>query len=98
MTGKITYEKLGEKHIVEDGNIHIVRTQDVEPILKENHEMRETPNSLGQSMRLAGRVPAVVAQQWAKECGASIGTPEFGAYVKTKLMDGDFAKFRIKGY
>ena len=74
---KIEYEKLGESYHVEDDNIHIVRTQDVEPILKENHEMRETPTSLGQTMRLAGRVPAVVAQQWAKECGSAIGTAEF---------------------
>ena len=34
---KIEYEKLGESYHVEDDNIHIVRTQDVEPILKENH-------------------------------------------------------------
>lgn len=93
-----TYEKLGETYHAEDGNLHIVRTQDVEPILKENHAMRETPTSLGQTMRLAGRVPAVVCQQWAKECGSAIGTAEFNEYVKKKLMDGDFAKFRIKGF
>tara|TARA_X000001036_G_scaffold108723_1_gene101897 strand:- start:6684 stop:6977 length:294 start_codon:yes stop_codon:yes gene_type:complete len=93
-----TYEKLGETYHVEDDNIHIVRTQDVEPILKENHAIRETHTSFGQPMRLAGRVPAVVAQQWAKECGSAIGTAEFNEYVKKKLMDGDFAKFRIKGY
>ena len=82
---KIEYEKLGESYHVEDNNIHIVRTQDTEPILKENHEMRETPTSLGQTMRLAGRVPAVVAQQWAKECGSAIGTAEFNEYVKRSL-------------
>ena len=92
------YEKLGESYHAEDGKLHIVRTQDTEPILKENHAMRETPTSLGQPMRLAGRVPAVVCQQWAKECGSAIGTAEFNEYVKKKLMDGDFAKFRIKGF
>ena len=87
-----TYEKLGETYYAEDGNLHIVRTQDVEPILKENHEMRETHTSLGQPMRLAGRVPAVVAQQWAKECGSAIGTAEFNEYVKKKAYGWRFCK------
>ena len=95
---KVEYDKIGASYHAEDGKLHIVRTQDVAPILKENHELRDNPKPLGSNMRLAGRVPAVVAQQWAKECGSAIGTPEFSAYVKKKLMDGDFAKFRIKGY
>ena len=93
-------EKLNSSYHYEDGNVHIVRTQNVQPILEENHNLRDImPSSHGQaSWRLAGRIPMVVATQWAKECGSSVGTPEWGEYCKKKMMDGEFAKLRIKGY
>jgi hypothetical protein len=48
--------------------------------------------------RLAGRIDAVTAEQWSRECGAAIGTQEFALYCKRKLMDGEFAYFRVKGF
>jgi hypothetical protein len=49
-------------------------------------------------MRLAGRVPMVIMEQWMRECGAALGSQELNAYVKRKLMDGEFAKLRVRGY
>jgi hypothetical protein len=48
------------------------------------------------AVRKIGSIPFVVADQWSRECGAGIGTKEFAAYCKRKLLDGDFAAFRIK--
>ena len=49
-------------------------------------------------MRLAGSIPFVIAEMWARECGANIGSQEFQAYVKKKLMSGDFSKLVANGY
>ena len=49
-------------------------------------------------MRLAGSIPFVVAEMWAKECGAQIGSQEFLEYVKKKLLSGDFSKLVANGY
>jgi len=47
-------------------------------------------------MKLVGRIPFVVCEEWSRECGANIGSKEFAAYVQKKLINGDFQKFRIK--
>ena len=44
-----------------------------------------------------GTVPIILAQTWAKECGAPIGTKEFNQYLMKKLLDGEFAKLRGVG-
>ena len=81
-----------------DGGVTVVRTQDVEAVIKACHEERLTaPSKHGHAAwRKIGSIPLVIAEQWSSECGASIGTREFAAYAKKKLMDGEFAKFRIR--
>lgn len=81
-----------------DGKIHIRRTQDVQSLIDLNkHEAEAAPSMFGQArVRKLGSIPFVVAETWSRECGAAIGTKEFALYCKRKLMDGDFAKFRIK--
>lgn len=74
------------------------RTQDVQFILDDNQRLaQETQHHRG-DLRMAGRIPFVVAEQWARECGAAIGTKEFAVYCKSKLMDGEFSKLRVRGY
>ena len=83
-----------------DGRLVIRRTQDVEDILRRNAaEAEYMPSMHGDAaVRKVGSIPHVVAQEWSRECGEAIGTKGFAEYVKRKLMDGDFAKLRVKGY
>ncbi|WP_304192992.1 hypothetical protein [Lentibacter algarum] len=81
-----------------DGLIRVTRSQDVQSLIDQNkHEAEAAPSMFGQAaVRKIGSIPFVVADQWSRECGAGIGTKEFAVYCKRKLMDGDFAAFRIK--
>lgn len=81
-----------------DGKLVIKKSQDIQSLIDQNAFERENaPSMFGEmAMRKIGSIPLIIAEQWAKECGAGVGTKEFAAYAKRKLMDGDFAKFRIK--
>ena len=81
-----------------DGTMRVTRSQDVQSLIDQNkHEADAAPSMFGQAaVRKIGSIPFVIAEAWSRECGAGIGTKEFAAYCKRKLMDGDFAAFRIK--
>jgi hypothetical protein len=81
-----------------DGKLVIRKSQDVQSLLDQNaYERENAPSMFGEmAVRKIGSIPLIVAETWAKECGAAVGTKEFAEYAKRKLMDGDFAKFRIK--
>jgi hypothetical protein len=85
-----------------DGNkMHVRKTNpDISALLERNKMMAElAPSMHGEAAtRYVGSVDAETAATWARECGSAIGTAEFAAYLKKKLQDGDFAKFRVKGY
>jgi hypothetical protein len=91
--------EVSEKYSMDsDGLIRVTRSQDVQALIDQNkHEAEAAPSMFGQAaVRKIGSIPFVVADQWSRECGAGIGTKEFAAYCKRKLLDGDFAAFRIK--
>ena len=81
-----------------DGTMRVTRSQDVQSLIDQNtHEADAAPSMFGQAaVRKIGSIPFVIAEAWSRECGAGIGTKEFAVYCKRKLMDGDFAAFRIK--
>lgn len=83
----------------ETGNIWINTVQDVEPILRRNHELSTVlPNHAGDyRWRYVGEIPLVICQQWQKECGAAMGSKEFTEYAKKKLKDPDYKKLLVKG-
>jgi hypothetical protein len=89
-----------ETMTVEDGKLIIARSEDVSALLDANKALAEVAKSkVGHAAwRLVGRIPEVVAEQWAMECGAAVGTAEFMEYCKRKLMDGDNAKLLVKGF
>lgn len=89
-----------ERMIEQDGKLHVVRSQDIQALLDQNHRLASSAPSMhgDAKWRLAGRIPLVVAEQWSRECGATVGSKEFVAYCKRKLQDGDFARFRVKGF
>ena len=75
----------------EDDKLIVQRSQDVQRILDFNKERNIDGHNRNSEMRLAGSIPFVIAEMWAKECGAKIGSQEFLAYVKKKLLSGDFS-------
>jgi len=89
-----------ERMLEQDGKLIIQRSQDIQSLIDDNKRIAaEAPSMHGDAkFRFAGRIPAVIAEQWSRECGANIGTKEFALYCKRKLMDGDFAAFRVKGF
>lgn len=99
MTLTINPDGVVERLIEQDGKLIVHRSQDVQSIIEQNKAEADTaPSMHGQAaVRKIGSIPFVVAEQWSRECGAAIGSKEFALYCKRKLMDGDFAAFRIKG-
>tara|TARA_E500000081_G_scaffold67167_1_gene69167 strand:+ start:10426 stop:10701 length:276 start_codon:yes stop_codon:yes gene_type:complete len=81
-----------------DGKIVINRTQDVQRILDFNKERNIDGHNRKSDMRLAGSIPFVVIEMWMKECGAKLGSQELNAYIKKKLMSGEFSKLVANGY
>ncbi|TAE78731.1 MAG: hypothetical protein EAZ84_00400 [Verrucomicrobia bacterium] len=94
-----TYNGITERMIEQDGKLIINRSQDVQALIERNKAEAEIlPSKYGEAAwRKVGSIPLTLAEAWAKECGANIGTKEFAIYAKKKLMDGEFAAFRIKG-
>jgi len=82
-----------------EGNIVFRRSQNIDDLIRRNKfEAENAPSMHGHAaVRKVGSVPLVVAEEWARECGAAVGTREFAEHVKKKLMDGDFSAFRVKG-
>ena len=89
---------LDTSYHTEDDKLIVRRSQDVQRILDFNKERNIDGHNPNSEMRLAGSIPFVVAEMWAKECGAKIGSQEFLAYVKKKLLSGDFSKLVANGY
>jgi len=44
--------------------------------------------------RYLGSIDSITAANWAKECGAAIGSAEFNAYAKRQLNSGEYSKFK----
>ena len=80
-----------------DGTFSFVKTQNVDHVLAAAKDAREQlRKDTGPIQgRYLGTVPVLVAQQWAKECGAAVGTKEWSVYAKKKLADGTWAKLRV---
>lgn len=99
MLTRDAYTGIAERIIEDDGKLIVSRRQDVQAIIEQNKREAEVmPSMYGEAAyRKVGSIPFVVAEEWAAECGAAIGSKEFALYCKKKLMNGDFAAFRIKG-
>ena len=84
----------------EDGKVHIVHKENVEPVIEAAKQQRDMLSELSsnRSARYVGTVPGTVARQWQLECGAAPGTREFSEYVKKKFLSGDYSKLVIEGY
>ena len=99
MSWRLTEQGVMERMVEHEGKLHVQRQQrGLEGLIAQNRfEAEHAPSMHGDAaIRKIGSIPLVVAETWSRECGAAIGTHEFAEYCKKKLMDGDFAAFRIK--
>lgn len=78
-------------------SFHFVKRQNVQDVLDAAKDAAETlrPNTGPAGSKYLGTVPILVAQQWAKECGAAVGAREWAKYAKDKLKDGTWARLRV---
>lgn len=78
-------------------SFHFVKTQNVQQILDAAKDAADTlkPNTGPAGGKYLGTVPVLIAQQWAKECGAVVGSREWAKYAKDKLKDGTWARLRV---
>jgi len=81
-----------------EGRFSIVKTQDVEPMLRAIHELPDLAKrrQYAQGRRLLGSVPNVIALQWARESGLRLYSTEWMQYARKKLQSGEFAKLRVQ--
>ena len=83
--------------VAEGESIVNYREHDIEPLLngiKERGQTISKHHNGPVGSKWIGSVDTITGAVWAKECGAAIGTKEFAAYAKKKLMDPDYNKFR----
>jgi hypothetical protein len=81
-----------EKMVTKDGVVTITKTQDAQPMFDAIRAAKDLPKN--PTMRYVGSIPLLLGQQWAKECGAAIGTKQWREYAHKKLKSGDFSKLR----
>jgi hypothetical protein len=93
------YQPYSERLVLDsDGkSFHFVKRQDVQGVLDAAKDAAEVlrPNTGPAGGKYLGTVPILIAQQWAKECGASVGSREWAKYAKDKLKDGTWARLRV---
>ena len=101
MNWRLTDNGVMERMIEEDGKLHVQRSMgNLESLFDQNKaeaDLLNNQSGIGRFNRLVGRIDMVTAEGWSRECGAAIGTAEFAAYCKKKIMNGDFSKFRVEG-
>ncbi len=79
---------------------HLIKTQDMEPIMKSIHAIGDlaTPRKGTQAAsKLIGTIPLVMGLKWAKESGTIIYSREFFAYARKRLDSNEFRGFRVRG-
>lgn len=84
----------------DEGKLIVNRTQDVDPLLEHINNLRNSDikDSKEMKMRYVGEIPLVLAELWASECGARLGSPEHLEYCSKKLKDPDYKKLLVKGF
>lgn len=80
-----------------DGQITIKSTQDVDPFLKDNAEVRSTQESgwKGDFHEVAS-IPTIVWEMWWKELGSNPGAKANRPWLIAKLNNNEFLKLRTK--
>lgn len=78
--------------------VTIRKTQNCEPVLDAIRAIRDLAPVKNANHQYIGSIPIIVAAQWAKTCGAAVGTKEFMEYAKKQLMDSNYAYLRVRNF
>ena len=92
-----TVEKVVDDFI--EGNTHVIKTQDVEGIMKAVKELPSVlaskKNNTQTASKLVGTIPVILGLKWANDTGLTMYSREWFAYCREKLKDPEFAGFRV---
>jgi len=80
----------------EDGKVHFKKSLEADEMVRAISGYGELVNPRrNKAGRLyLGSIDPITAANWARESGTKIGTKEFVAYAKKKLLSGEFAKYQ----
>jgi endo-alpha-1,4-polygalactosaminidase (GH114 family) len=83
-----------------DGNLTVVKTQDVEPVLKAIHYVPTAVDKakyLKSNQWYLGSVPSVIGLEWARQHGVRYLSREWKEIAVKKLRhDPEFSKLKIR--
>jgi hypothetical protein len=89
---------MSERVEVDGNKMTIIRTEDVQPVLDRAAALRSMGVTGFSENWHIGSVPTIIFEQWLKEAGLRMSdTKAVKDMLERKLMDGDFAKFRVHG-
>lgn len=77
-----------------DGSVVVARSYDVGSVFEGVKALSQGAKHTKKTAQYLGSIDTITAENWSKECGAKVGSKEFAAYAKKKLMSGDWAHFR----
>ena len=89
------HSSIREQFFSEDGKFGFKRTQVVDDVFEAVHSIGTYGKGRADGMRYAGSVPIIVAEIWAKQIGAPIGSKEHTEYTMRQLQSGDWSKLKV---
>lgn len=88
--------KIRERVFDDDGRLVIQQTHDASRTMHKARMLRDSGRTLMSDSVCLGTVPGALVAVWAKEAGIAWNDTEaLEDLVTRKLMDGEFAKFRV---
>ena len=84
-----------EYYAKQNGDVFIRRVAEAQGLVDANKRHLNNISDWGRKKHVSasqtiGRIPPLLAEQWATEAGVRMFTPEFNALVKRKLNDPDY--------
>lgn len=87
--------RVREEFVFDGDKFGFKKTQVVDEIFDGINRVGQRGKGKADGMQYLGSVPILVAQIWAKQCGAPIGSKEHTAYAKQQLYSGEWAKLKV---
>ena len=81
------------EYVFDNGDLHVNRTQDVEPYLDFNKELQSESEKFAPTFRQIASIPNVIIEKWINDEGAPVlamGKDEFSQFIRRKLEDPDW--------
>lgn len=92
------YQEVKTEYIVEDGDLHVKRTQDAEPVLDLTSSLRAAGEVGSSEMRHAATIPAVVIEHYCNANGITFAEwMGSSVHINRMLNDKGLKYFRVWG-